>query len=206
MINAGPLSARNGGEGDSMPRGINRPASQTGTWPPLCMLDRRSCGCLEPKPTAVVWHRDERSWPWKVQRQSFSVNPHLVFLFSFLHLLSLPVNLSLSSPDVLHSVSMPPFFPSVFHTSPDWAFILFIPILCCCISVCVLLSAAGQLQVNWLKETGGQKSTAQSEDRPFASHTASMWGVYYVNTTGMTSKKAMLNAPSDSLGFGRCWH
>lgn len=82
------------------------------------------------------------------------------FFFSLFFISLPPVNLFLSLPDVLHSVSMPPFFP-VFYTNPDWEFVLFIPILCCCIFVCVSLSAAGQLQVNWLKETGGQKPTAQ---------------------------------------------
>lgn len=38
-----------------MPQGINRPASQTGTWPPLCMLDRRRGGCFGTQANPLQW-------------------------------------------------------------------------------------------------------------------------------------------------------
>lgn len=47
LINAGPLSARSTSKGDFMPLGNNRPGSQTGTWPSLCMTVQSRCGSLD---------------------------------------------------------------------------------------------------------------------------------------------------------------
>lgn len=124
MINAGPLSARSSGEGDSMPRGINRPASQTGTRPPLCMLDRRSCGCLESRANLLQWLGTEMKGADLEKfkgRVSLTVDPHLCFSLSSLPawqpLLIFHLTFTIAS-------SSSPLFVSIFHTRPHLNFIL----------------------------------------------------------------------------------
>lgn len=108
---------------------------------PLCMLDWMSCGCLEP----VKTHCRGSIQRWRVNlekfkgRVSLSVDPHLP---------SLPVNLSLSftwCSSFLHPASL--LCLRLLH-QPSLKYFLFVHILLCCL--CVLLSATGQFQVNWL--------------------------------------------------------
>lgn len=112
------------------------PLPKLGLGPLSACLTGGVVGVWKPcKPTAVARYRDERSWPWKVQRQSFPLRqpPPLFF-----HLLSLPVNLSLS---------FTPFSPFLLHASPLCHHLLnqslLIPILCCCLCLALCRSVPG---------------------------------------------------------------
>lgn len=134
------------------------------------------------KPIAVAQYRDERSWPWKVQRQF----PPLSTPTSFSS--SLPARQPLLPfPNFLYSFSMLPLF-LIFHTSPYLKciclFILFY-------SYSLLVSCLLQVSSS---STGSTALKAKNLTRQALSFTAyyCMWGVYHVNTSGMTSEKIML--------------
>lgn len=107
MINSGPLSARSVGEGDSMPRGINRQASQTGTWPPFCMLDRRSCVC-------ELWEMKG----FDLEKFKGRVSPPSTPTSFLPCLLYLPISLSLPLSNFFHFASLLLLFVVIFHTRP----------------------------------------------------------------------------------------
>lgn len=137
------------------------PLPKLGLGPLSACLTVGVVGVWKPcKPTAVAQYRDERSWPWKVQRQF----PPLSTPTSFSS--SLPARQPLPPlPNFLYSFSMLPLF-LIFNTSPYLkcicSFILFyfIPILCWCLACC--RSAPVQLaQQHWRLRI--------SQDRPFPS-------------------------------------
>lgn len=106
-----------------MPRGINRPVSQTGTRPPLCMLDRRCCGCLETRANLLQWLDMEMKGADLEKfkgRVSLTVDPHLCFSLSSLPacqpLLIFHLTFAIAS-------SGSPLFVSIFHTRPHLNFI-----------------------------------------------------------------------------------
>lgn len=168
-----------------MPWGINRAASQTGTWPPLCMLDRRSCGC-------ELW-KNERSWPWKVQRQSFlHCRPPLLFSLSSLPARQAHLTFTQFPPFPLPAS---PICPHISYQSLQKISLSFFSLF----SACVFL-AAGDLQVNWSTALEAKNLTRKALSFPLL--TATMWGVYHGNTNRMTSEKIMLKGSGYSLS---CW-
>lgn len=62
--------------------------------------------------------------------------------------------------------------------------------LSCLFLFTAAVSVSCPLQVN--SRSTGSKTLRISQDRPFAWHTATMWGAYHANTTGMTSEKLTL--------------
>lgn len=133
-------------------------------------------------------------------RVFLSVDPHLFFAPSFLPACRPPpLFLSIFSPCLStfpylsrtfsHSFSLLPLFVSIFHTHPHS------PKNICIIYSCSLLlsllltlcrSVLGQLR---LSSTVMKAQSLTDTGGPFPSHTAIMWGVDYVHTTGTTAEK-----------------